>query len=190
MWNVVNAAPILRTPTPEQRRKLDAEGCSLRLAQPLSLYEVRRRGAGGQAGPEAPHTHAALSVRPPGAGKPFCPVRNPYLARSAKGLSAFVRILVESEPRLRLSGLWIASQPPPDRGGSSLGVTDTASARTPRLGVLVVAAELDAHLPADLDPVGLGLAGAAVAPDGDAVMHAQRALRGLDSLLRPGEDLL
>jgi hypothetical protein len=103
-WNVVNAALILQTATPEQRRALDAEVRSLLPA--LRLTPERFAGA-------APEIRLALyamamqrkGLQPPGSGRPFYPLNSPHLARSAKGHIPYVRIYVESEHKLTLTEL-------------------------------------------------------------------------------------
>ena len=103
-WNLVNAALVLQTAEPELRQALDAEVQSLLPAHRLTPQAFTRA---------APEIRLALyamamqrkGVRPPGAGRPFYPLSSPYLARSARTHIPFVRIVVESEHKVRLTEL-------------------------------------------------------------------------------------
>lgn len=109
-WNVVNAAFVLEKANPNLRRRLDAAAEGL-------LPEFRM--VPGSLGKLAPEVRLGLyaiamqreGMQPSGSGRGFSKMSDPHLARSAKRQIRFVRYLVESEHKLRLTELDAIAEP-------------------------------------------------------------------------------
>ncbi|MGE5154968.1 MAG: hypothetical protein ACM3ST_13255 [Bdellovibrio bacteriovorus] len=103
-WNVVNAAFVLKTASPDLRRELDGS------VQTLLPTHRMSPEAFAHAEPEvrlAMYSIAMqrMGLQPPGTGRPFYALSSPFLARSARNHILFVRCLVESEQRVSLEEL-------------------------------------------------------------------------------------
>jgi hypothetical protein len=102
--NVVNAALVVQTASPELRREIDTAIEAILPAHRLNPESFARL---------SPEVRFALysialrrmGIRPPGSDKPFYPLSSPQLARSAGTQILFVRTQVESEHKVKLTEL-------------------------------------------------------------------------------------